>query len=70
MEIECSACKSPMQPLGRLPIRVGGTSGSWLFFLGKYAELSEDVFPLDVFRCPHCKRVEFFDVDESLQPGI
>lgn len=30
--------------------------------------MTEGVFPLDVFRCPRCKRVEFFDLDESL-PG-
>jgi hypothetical protein len=68
VEIECSVCKSPMHSLGQIPIRVGGTSGGWLLFMGQLAELDEDVFPLDTYRCPQCKRVEFFDHDESL-PG-
>jgi hypothetical protein len=55
-----------MQSLGQLPIRVGGTSGGWHLFLGELADMSEGVFPLDVFRCETCKRVEFFDLDSSL----
>ncbi|HVX41963.1 MAG TPA: hypothetical protein VHB25_20545 [Gemmatimonadaceae bacterium] len=49
-----------------MPIRVGGTSGGWHLLLGEWADMSEGVFPLDVYRCPRCKRIEFFDLDESL----
>ena len=55
-----------MQSLGQLPIRTGGTSGGWHLLLGDWAELMEGVLPLDVYRCPTCKRVEFFDLDLSL----
>lgn len=64
--MQCSACKTQMESLGQLPIRVGGTSGGWHLLLGNLADVSEGVFPLDVFRCPGCKRIEFFDLDESL----
>ena len=64
--MECYACHSQMQSLGQLPIRTGGTSGGWHLLLGDWAEINEGVLPLDVFRCPTCKRVKFFDVDLSL----
>ena len=64
--MECYSCKSPMQSLGQLPIRVGGTSGGWHLVLGNLADITEGVFPLDVYRCPKCTRVEFFDLDQSL----
>lgn len=64
--MECSACRSPLHSLGQIPIRVGGTAGGWHLLLGEWADLTEGVFPLDVFRCPRYKRVEFFDLDESL----
>jgi hypothetical protein len=55
-----------MESLGQLPIRVGGTSGGWHLLLGEWADSTERVFPLDAYRCPRCKRVEMFDLDESL----
>lgn len=64
--MKCSMCKSEMQSLGQLPIRIGGTSGKWHMLFGEWADLSEEVMPLDVYRCGTCKRVEFFDLDLSL----
>ncbi|MGV3710483.1 MAG: nucleotide-binding protein [Gemmatimonas sp.] len=62
----CSACKTELQSLGQIPLRVGGTSGGWHMLFGDLAEMGESVLALDVYRCPRCKRVEFFDLDESL----
>ena len=32
----------------------------------EWTDASEDVLPLDVWpRCPKCKQIEFFDIDES-----
>jgi hypothetical protein len=64
--MQCSVCKKAMESLGQIPIRVGGTSGPWHLVLGNLADVSEGVFPLDVFRCTQCKRIEFFDLDLSL----
>jgi hypothetical protein len=55
-----------MQSLGQVPIRVGGTGGGWHLLLGEWADVTERVFPLDVYRCSNCKQVEFFDLDLSL----
>jgi hypothetical protein len=55
-----------MQSLGQIPIRVGGTAGMWHLLLGEAADVTEGVFPLDVYRCTTCRRVEFFDLDLSL----
>jgi hypothetical protein len=64
--VNCAACKTPMDSLGQIPIRTGGTSGTWHLLMGEWADMSEDTMPLDVYRCSDCKRVEFFDLDESL----
>ena len=64
--MECFACHSPMDSLGQLPIRTGGVSGGWHLLLGDMADLTEGVLPLDVYRCPNCRRVEFYDLDLSL----
>jgi hypothetical protein len=55
-----------MQSLGQLPVRVGGTAGGWHLLLGEWADMSEQVYPLDAYRCGQCRRVEFFDLDLSL----
>lgn len=64
--MKCPACKSEMDSLGQLPIRVGGTTGGWHLLLGNFADMREGILPLDVYRCGTCKRVEFFDLDLSL----
>lgn len=64
--MNCSSCKVPMQSLGQLPIRVGGTAGGWGLLFGEWADIGEGVVPLDVYRCERCKRVEFYDLDLSL----
>ena len=57
-----------MDPLGKVPLRVGGNTGFRHVFFGSLADMSEDILELDVYRCSTCKRVEFFDLDLSL-PG-
>ncbi len=64
--MNCSHCRTPMEPLGQIPIRTGGTTGGWHLLLGEWADIGEGVFPLDVYRCTSCRRVEFFDLDLSL----
>ena len=64
--MNCPACKTRMDSLGQLPIRVGGITGGWHLLLGNWADMRESILPLDVYRCGTCKRVEFFDMDLSL----
>jgi hypothetical protein len=55
-----------MDSLGQIPIRVGGTAGGWHLLFGEWADMTEGTIALDVFRCPNCTRVEFFDLDQSI----
>lgn len=64
--MKCRACLVEMTSLGQLPVRVGGTSGGWHLLMGELADVGEKIWPLDVYRCSSCKRVEFFDLDLSL----
>jgi hypothetical protein len=54
-----------MEPLMQMPVRVGGPEGGIVFFRG-FKELDERILVLDTYRCPNCRRLEFFDVDMSL----
>jgi len=40
-------------------IRVGGTSGGWKLLFGEWAEVDEDMLPLELLVCSNCRRVEF-----------
>jgi len=64
--VKCRACLVEMTSLGQAPVRVGGTSGGWHILMGEWADVGEKTWPLDVYRCSSCKRVEFFDLDLSL----
>lgn len=59
---KCVRCDKEMSKVMNMPIRTGGTTG----FFANWAELSEQILTLEVFRCPSCRKVEFFDLDESL----
>ena len=64
----CPLCRVQLEPLGQIPVRTGGTSGGWHLLFGEWADAGEGVMPLDVYRCPQCSRLEFYDHDFSL-PG-
>ena len=64
--MKCSTCKSQMDALGQLPIRLGGTTGVRHLLMGNWADVKESLMPLDVYRCGTCRRVEFYDLDLSL----
>jgi hypothetical protein len=63
---QCPNCKIDLRDLGQLPIRVGGVTRGWHFFLGELADLGEQIKPLDLYRCEKCGRLEFYDHDFSL----
>ena len=64
--LKCVSCNTTLESLGQLPIRTGGTSGGWHLLMHEWADVSEKVIPLDVFRCPKCRRLELFDLDASI----
>lgn len=59
---KCLRCNVELKNLMKMPVRVGGITG---FFSG-FGESSEKILTLDVFRCTNCRKLEFFDLDESL----
>ena len=59
---KCLRCGVELENLMKMPVRAGGIAG---FFSG-FGESSEKILTLDVFRCPQCRKLEFFDLDESL----
>jgi hypothetical protein len=38
--------------------RVGGTTGGMKMFFGEWAELGEDMIPMESLVCPTCRYVE------------
>ena len=54
----CLRCGGPMTSMGVEEFRVGGTSGGWKLLFGEWAEVGEDMLPLELFACSACHRVE------------
>lgn len=55
---QCLRCGSELTSLGVERIRIGGSGGGWKLFLGEWAELGEDLLPLEVLFCQSCRKVE------------
>jgi hypothetical protein len=64
--LQCPLCRVSLQSLGQVPVRTGGTGGGWHLLFGELADMGERVLSLDVYRCPQCSRLEFYDHDFSL----
>ena len=64
--MKCIGCHGEMERLAQVPVRVGGTTGGWHLLVGDWADMTERILKLDVYRCDTCRRVEFFDEDLSL----
>jgi hypothetical protein len=58
-----------MTSLGQVPLRAGGTTGWRHLVFGDWADVGEKLFPVDVYRCEKCRRIELFDMDLSLPTG-
>ena len=54
----CLTCGAQLQSLGVEEFRVGGTTGGWKLLFGEWAELGEDMLPLEILACTACRRVE------------
>jgi hypothetical protein len=64
--MNCPVCRTEVKSLGQVALRVGGNTGWRHLVFGNLSDLREDLFPVDVYRCDRCRRVEFFDMDLSL----
>jgi len=55
---ECLGCGATLSSMGTERFRTGGTGGGWKLLFGEWAELGEEMLPLEVLACPSCRRVE------------
>lgn len=58
----CLRCDLELKKIMNMPVRTGGTTGFWTNTM----ESTEEILTFEVFRCPGCRKLEFFDLDESL----
>lgn len=57
-ENACLRCGGPLQSMGIEQFRVGGTSGGWKLLFGEWAELGEQMLPLELLACGRCRHIE------------
>ena len=65
--VMCQSCGVDMVFAVKAPLRIGGTAGGWKLILGEWAELGEDMLPLDIWVCSNCGRITFFADQETKQ---
>jgi hypothetical protein len=54
----CLRCGTTMTSSGVEQFRIGGTSGGWKLLFGEWAEVGENMLPLEMLVCTNCGRVE------------
>ena len=54
----CLRCQQPLWTFGVQKFRIGGTTGGWKMLVGEWAELGEDMVPLEMLACRGCRKVE------------
>jgi hypothetical protein len=54
----CLRCGAQLQSIGQEEFRIGGSSGGWKMVFGEWAELGEELLPLEVLACTQCRKVE------------
>ena len=72
-EMRCGLCGSASEPLGQVPLLVRapdpkGTLPSWVdvLFFGHKLPSPKSLWPVDVFRCTNCGRLEMYDPEFKL----
>lgn len=63
----CNACQGELEFLGQVPVRTKGHEGLSKLIFGNWTEISEEIWPIDIFRCKKCARLEMYDLDFSLK---
>ena len=54
----CLRCGATLAPMGVDEFRVGGTTGGWKLLFGEWAELGEQMLPLELLACGGCRHIE------------
>lgn len=58
--VKCPSCGVEMQLAQQLRFRIGGTRGEWKLIVGNWAELGEELLPLNIYVCSQCGRIDLF----------
>jgi hypothetical protein len=53
-----------MEPSRHVSLVTGSHSAGAKFLFGQLAELDEEPWPLDAYRCSNCRHIELFDRSE------
>lgn len=56
---QCLRCGGALTSMGVEQFRIGGSSGGWKLLFGEWAELGENMLPLEALACEECRKVEF-----------
>ena len=54
-----------MEAYPSVPVRVGGSGAGMHLLLGNWAELGEQLIPIDMYVCSRCGRMEMFATQEA-----
>jgi hypothetical protein len=65
-DLKCAGCGGAMESFGKVPLRIGGSTGGFHLLMGAFAGAGERLMTLDLLRCRECRRVEFYDLDLQL----
>lgn len=60
-QIDCLRCKAQMSYIGREKIQLGQTG--WI--LGDLPNLVSGALEVELFSCPHCGKLEFFQAERT-----
>ncbi|UCF58511.1 MAG: hypothetical protein JSV15_05425 [Candidatus Bathyarchaeota archaeon] len=64
---KCYLCGVEMQFAQKVPFRIKGHSGIWIWVFGELAELGEEMLSSDVYLCPKCGHIEMFADEKAKQ---
>jgi hypothetical protein len=59
--VSCPACRGPLRPVGRVPLRRDAQAAGYLIPL-QPGEVTPAI-SLDAYRCQDCGRIDFYDHD-------
>lgn len=71
-KVACRDCKVPSTFLGQIAFTRRGNNPLWNFFATFTDRDAANIenYPIDVFRCPKCGRLDMYDLDFSLPESL
>jgi predicted nucleic-acid-binding Zn-ribbon protein len=63
---KCSSCGNVAVYVYTASFRIGGTSGGWKLLLGEWAEIGENMIPMNVYVCQNCGKIELYATEQLI----